>query len=76
MSGRRTGTGEHGQRRDVRVRGASEPESADRASSATVSTSAAGSAQVQTNFEIATNLNINLGGPAGVEFANTRRFAH
>lgn len=56
--------------------GASEPVSADMAGSATISTSAEGSAQVQTNFEIATNLNINLGGLAGVEFANTRRFAH
>lgn len=56
--------------------GASEPVSADAASSATISTSAEGSAQVQTHFEIATNLNISLGGLAGVEFANTRRFAH
>lgn len=55
--------------------GASEPESADVAGSATISTSAEGSAQVQTNFEIATNLHMNLGGLAGVEFANTR-FAH
>lgn len=39
---------------------ASEPESADVTSSTTISTSAEGSAQVQTNFEIATNLNINL----------------
>lgn len=50
--------------------------SADSANSATISTPAKGSTQVQTNFEIATNLNINLGGLADVEFADTMRFAH
>ena len=40
--------------------------------SATISTLAQGFTHVQTNFKIATNLNIHLGGMADVKFAHTR----
>ena len=72
VAGRST---EHGKVPRV-VGGTLSPLSADVTSSATISALASGSAQVQTNFETATNLNINLEGLADVEFANTATVAH